>query len=148
MRKLDRDLLFDFFTLAIAVVSQSLLIAAFATMLKPENTDRVFKELLNYSFLSIAGFYCLFQAAKYLFSCKVAVPDWSSGAVWFLSIAAGTFLFTCLAFDGFFFGHIEPYFGCLAAALIPALMFRLPVIFAVSFRKERKGRGTPVSFIR
>lgn len=149
MQKQDRDLVLDFLTLAVAVFAQSLLISAFATMTKPsEITDKVFKESFGYSMFSIGISYLLFHTIKYLLTFKISLPDWSSGALWSPTIISGTFLLTYLAFDSLFFGHFEPYFGFLMAALIPALMFRLPVIFAISFWKERKRKGTPISYIR
>src|SRR5215217_4787845 len=112
MQKLDKDLVLDFFTLSIAVISQSLFIAAFATMTKsPEITDKVFSELFNYSFFSIAGFYTLFHIVKYLLSLKFPLPDWSSGALWLSAIISGTFLFSYFAFDSRLFGYFVPFVG-------------------------------------
>jgi len=147
MRKQDRDLVLDFFTLTIAVVSQSLFIAAFATITKPpEITDKVFSQLFNYSFFSIVGFYSLFQVVKYLLSLKFSLPDWSSGVLWLSAILAGTFPFTYFAFDSLFFGHFEPSFGCLMVALIPAAMFRLPIEILIYWWQARK--RTPLSIVK
>ena len=139
----------DFLTLAIAVLGLSFLVTVFATMFQPVETfDRVFSELFGYSIFSIGTSYALLHLIRHLLSFKFSLPDWSSGALWLPAIFAGTFLFTFFAFDAKFFGHFDPYGSFLIAALIPASIFRLPVICALSFWEERKRKGTPVSFIR
>jgi hypothetical protein len=148
MRKQDRDLVLDFLTLAIAVFCLSFLVSAFATMLKNccEVFDRVFRELFTYSIFSIGIFYSLFHIIKYLLSLKFSIPDWLSGALWIPTIVLGTFLFTYFAFDSGLFGYFEPFIGFLSVALIPAAIFRLTVVFAISFWKERK--RTPLSIVK
>jgi hypothetical protein len=150
MRKRDRDLVLDFLTLAIAVFCLSFLVSAFASMLKPccEVFDRVFKELFSYSIFSIGIFYSLFHIIKYLLSFKFSMPEWLSGALWIPTIILATFLFTYFAFDSGLFGYFEPFMGFLSVALIPAAMFRLTVIFAVSFWEERKRKGTLLSITK
>ncbi|GEM_PF-5894379 len=149
MRKQDKDLVLDFFTLSIAAVSQSLFIAAFATMTKPpEITDKVFSELFNYSFFSIAGFYTLFHIVKYLLSLKFPLPDWSSGALWLSAIIFAIFPFSYFAFNSSFFGHFAPSFAFLMVALVPAALFRLPIEIVIYSWRERKGKRKPLSIVK
>ena len=139
MRRQERDLVLDFLTLAIAVFWLGGGVAAFATAFKSKEVqDRVFTELFTYSSFSIVVFYSLFHLIRYLLSFKFSMPDRASGVLWFPTIILGTILFTCFAFDSFFFGHFEPTFGCLLAALIPAAIFRLTVNFVISYWQEKK----------
>ena len=139
MRKQDRDLTLDFFTLAIAVLSLSVVLSAWATMFRPvEVFDRVFRGLFGYSMFSVGISYSVFQVIRYVLSCKFPTPGEASGALWIPTIISGTFLFTYFAFDSRFFGHTAVTFGWLLLAIIPAALFRLPVELVIYWWRERK----------
>jgi hypothetical protein len=147
MRKQERDLVLDFLTLAIAIFCLSAGVTVFATVFKSHEVfDRVFGQLFGYSIFSIGIFYALFQAIKYLLSRKFSMSDWSSGALWFPTIISGTILFTYFAFDSYFFGNFEASLNLSIAILIPAAIFRLSVVFAISFWEGRK--RTPLSIVK
>jgi hypothetical protein len=147
MRKQDRDLTLDFFTLAIAVFSLSFIISAFSTMIKStEFFDRIFNQLFGYSVLSIGISYSIFQIIRFFLSFKFSLPDWSSGALWFSAIISGTFLFSYFAFDSGLFGNFGVFFSWLLLALTPAAVFRLPAEFLINSRQDRK--RTPLSIVK
>jgi hypothetical protein len=142
MQKLEdseKVLVLDFLTLVIAILSLTIIISAFATMLEStEITNKVFRELFQFSLLSFGSSYLLFQAIKYLLSFKIAFSNFHFNFLWLLTIVLGTYLFTYLAFDSLFFNSFEPFFGCLMVALIPSASFRLTVNFVISYWQEKK----------
>ena len=147
MRRLDRDLVLDFLTLAVAVFSLSVFFSAFSTMFKStEVFDRIFSRFFDYSIFSIGISYPVFQLIRYFLSFRFSMPDWTSRALWIATIISGTFLFSYFAFDSKFFGDFRYFFGWLLLALIPAAMFRLPVdIFIYSWQERKR---TPLSIVK
>ena len=151
MRKLEdsqKVLVLDFLTLVAAILSLSLIVSAFATMLKPvEITNKVFRELVQFSLISFGTSYLFFQAIKYLLSFKVSFSNFPFNVLWLLTIVSGTYLFTYFAFDSLFFNSFEPFFGCLLVALISSASFRLTVNFVISYR-QGKNNPAKLSIIR
>jgi len=139
MRKRDRDLTLDFFTLTIAVFCLSFIISAFSTMFKStEPFEPIFSQYFGYSVFSIGASYSLFQIIGHFLSTRFFMPDWSSNLLWISAIISGTFLFTYFAFDSKFFGNFEYFFVWLLLALIPPAMFRVPLELIIYSRQESK----------
>jgi hypothetical protein len=145
MRRYERDLMLDFLTLGVAVLSLRVIVFAFATMIK--SSERVFGELFTISIISFGSSYLLLQAIKYLLSFKISFSDWPFNFLWFLTIVSGTFLFTFFSFESKLFGSLRVFIGFLLVALIPSAFFRLAANFVTSYGQERKG-SAKLSIVR
>jgi len=136
MRKEEKVLVLDFLTLVVAILSLSVIVFAFATMIK--SSERVFSELFAISIISFGSSYLVLLAIKYLLSFKISFSNLPFNLLWSLTIISGIFLFTYFSFESKLFGSLKVFIGYLLIALIPSALFRLAANFVTFYGQEKK----------